>query len=176
MHLTYLSDFEEWNNLRANDKPSYRARKAQIGENICRFLERRYPGIRENIEVVEIATPVTQKRYTGNTKGSILAWKAFTKAEDLANTLINKYHMQLPGLDNFFMAGQWIGGGGLLRAALSGRYVAQFVCQAEHRTFTVAQSKNSTPWKELYFSYNSKPFKTTPANQGAPHAASTQTA
>ncbi|MBU2984960.1 NAD(P)/FAD-dependent oxidoreductase [Saccharophagus degradans] len=176
MHLTYLSDFEEWDYLRSNDKPSYRARKEQVGENICRFLERRYPGIRENIEVVEIATPVTQKRYTGNTKGSILAWKSFTEAEDLANKLINKYHMQLPGLDNFFMAGQWIGGGSLLRSALSGRYAAQFLCQAEKRPFNVTQSKKSTPWKELYFSYNNKPAKTTPANQGAPHAASTQTA
>ncbi|MFO1369373.1 MAG: NAD(P)/FAD-dependent oxidoreductase [Marinagarivorans sp.] len=146
IHITYLSDFDQWNQLRSNDKPTYRAQKVQIGEFIAEFLERRYPGIKERIDVVEVATPVTQKRYTGNTKGSILAWKSFTQAEDLANNLINKYRMQLPGLSHFYMAGQWIGGGGLNRAAISGRYVAQFICKELQRPFNTSYSNNTQPW------------------------------
>lgn len=146
MHLTYLSDFEEWNWLRTNDKPRYREKKKEISAFICDFLEQRYPGIKARMDIVEIATPVTQKRYTGNTKGSILAWKAFTDAEDLANKLINNNKMQLPGLQHFFMAGQWIGGGGLIRAALSGRYVAQFMCKQENTSFTTCESEQEAPW------------------------------
>lgn len=147
IHITYLSDFDYWNDLRTNDKPTYRAKKRDIGEFVTDFLEQRYPGIRERIDVVEIATPVTQKRYTGNSKGSILAWKAFTEAEDLANTLIDKGRMQLPGLSHFYMAGQWIGGGGLIRAALSGRYVAQFMCDELNRKFTVSESTSKDAWR-----------------------------
>ncbi|RYY73268.1 MAG: NAD(P)/FAD-dependent oxidoreductase [Gammaproteobacteria bacterium] len=148
IHITYLSDFDYWNELRTNDKPLYRSKKTDIGTFVRRFLEKRYPGISDRIDVIEIATPVTQKRYTGNSKGSILAWKAFTEAEDLANKLIDKGRMQLNGLSHFYMAGQWIGGGGLIRAALSGRYVAQFMCEEMKRTFTVSESKNTESWSD----------------------------
>jgi len=141
IHLTYLSDFEPWNQWRSSNKPFYRAQKQAIELWVREFLEARYPGIGERIDVVEVATPVTQKRYTGNTRGSILAWKAFTEAEDVAANVVAREHMQLPGLNGFYIAGQWVTGGGLIRAALSGRYVAQFLCKARGQTFQVQRPK-----------------------------------
>ena len=42
----------------------------------------------------------------------------------------------LPGLDNFYMAGQWVEpGGGLPTAAMSGRNVTQIVCKKDKRRF-----------------------------------------
>ena len=45
----------------------------------------------------------------------------------------------LPGLDNFYMAGQWVEpGGGVPTAALSGRDVARVACQRDDKTFTTS--------------------------------------
>ena len=42
----------------------------------------------------------------------------------------------LPGLDNFYMAGQWVEpGGGVPTAAMSGRNVAKAVCVGEREDF-----------------------------------------
>lgn len=147
IHLTYLSDFEPWQHWRQNNKPYYREQKRAIDQWVRDFLEKRYPGIGERIDVVEVATPVTQKRYTGNTQGSILAWKAFTEAEDLANKVITQERMQLPGLSHFYMAGQWVGGGGLIRAALSGRYVAQYLCAERKQKFVATHASPPTEYR-----------------------------
>lgn len=88
------------------------------------FLERQHPGIGRRIELIDVATPATTERYTGNLNGSILGWKSFTEAEDLATKVVNRDRMQLPGLRGFSMAGQWIGMGSLIRAASSGRFGA----------------------------------------------------
>jgi hypothetical protein len=87
------------------------------------------------------------ERYTGNHGGSILAWKAFTEAEDLGNVVVNKHGMKLPGLAGFYMAGQWITGGGLIRAASSGRFVMQFICRDLARPFRTSESRGSAAWQ-----------------------------
>jgi phytoene dehydrogenase-like protein len=45
----------------------------------------------------------------------------------------------LPGLEGFYMAGQWVEpGGGLPLAALSGRNVTQIICRADKRPFVTS--------------------------------------
>jgi phytoene dehydrogenase-like protein len=146
IHCTYFSDFDFWQSLRLTDKPLYREKKRDIAAFICQFLEKLYPGINDRIEIVEVATPATTKRYTGNLKGSIFGFKAFSDAEDLAQILVNKYRMQLPNLARFYMTGQWVLGGGLPRSAMSGRYVAQFLCDEVKKTFVVAESNSMNVW------------------------------
>lgn len=148
IHCTYFSDFDYWHNLRTTDKLGYRQKKREIVEFLSSFLEQRYIGIRENIEVVEVATPATTKRYTGNFKGSIFGFKAFSEAEDIAERLVNTHRMKLPGLAGFYMTGQWVLGGGLPRAAMSGRYVAQFLCDDLGRPFETSLSTNLLAWDD----------------------------
>ncbi|WP_431045210.1 phytoene desaturase family protein [Streptomyces sp. P1-3] len=146
IHCTYFSDFEYWKTLRGTDRKEYWARKRQVVDFVRRFLERHYPGIGERIEAVDVASPATTLRYTGNYNGSILAWKSFTKAENLANKLVNKDRMRLPGLRGFSMTGQWIGGGGLIRVASAGRHTAQFVCEELGLEFQAWESPGGRPW------------------------------
>jgi phytoene dehydrogenase-like protein len=143
IHCTYFSDFKYWSDLRTGDKRKYRAEKRRVDEFIRSYLERLYPGIRERIELIEISSPATTKRYTGNFNGSILAWKSFTDAEDLTTKLINKNKMQLPGLRRFYMVGQWMGMGGLIRAASSGRWVVQFICKELGQEFHAWAEQNN---------------------------------
>lgn len=89
---------------------------------------------------------MTTERFTGNTRGSILAWQAFSEAEDTANRLVNRDRMRLPGLSGFSMAGQWASLGGLIRAATSGRYAAQYLCRELGRPFRAWPSDNREPW------------------------------
>ncbi|MGW0769981.1 phytoene desaturase family protein [Streptomyces sp. NPDC002676] len=146
IHCTYFSDFAYWKTLRSTDRREYWARKRQVADFVRDFLERRHPGIGERIEVIEVASPATMHRYTGNSHGSILGWKSFTKAEDLANKLVNKDRMRLPGLRGFSMTGQWVGGGGLIRAASAGRFAAQYLCEELGLEFAAWESPGAEPW------------------------------
>ncbi|WKX69523.1 NAD(P)/FAD-dependent oxidoreductase [Streptomyces sp. XD-27] len=146
IHCTYFSDFDYWKTLRSTDRKEYWARKRQVVDFVRTFLERHHPGIGDRIETVDVASPATTLRYTGNFNGSILAWKSFTKAEDLANKLVNKDRMRLPGLRGFSMTGQWIGGGSLIRTASAGRYVTQYVCEELGLGFRAWESPGGEPW------------------------------
>lgn len=146
IHCTYFSDFAHWKDLRAADRKAYRAQKHEVAQFVRGFLERRMPGTAERIELVDIATPATTRRYTGNHDGSILAWKAFSEADDVATKLVGKDRMRLPGLSGFSMAGQWVGLGGLIRAASTGRFVVQYLCDELGRSFTAHESRGEEPW------------------------------
>ncbi|MFJ3127768.1 phytoene desaturase family protein [Streptomyces sp. NPDC086993] len=146
IHCTYFSDFAYWKALRAADRKDYRAKKGQVASFVREFLERRMPGVGERIELVDVASPATTRRYTGNHDGSILAWKAFSEADDIAAKLVGKDRMRLPGLSGFSMAGQWVGMGGLIRAASTGRFVVQYLCDELGRGFTASESRGTEPW------------------------------
>jgi hypothetical protein len=45
------------------------------------------------------------------------------------------------------MAGQWVSGGGLIRAASSGRFAVQFLCAELGLPFTAAESGGGRPWQ-----------------------------
>ncbi|MFD4857991.1 phytoene desaturase family protein [Streptomyces atratus] len=146
VHCTYFSDFAYWKALRAVDRKEYRAEKRQVADFVRNFLERRLPGTAERIELVDVASPATTRRYTGNHDGSILAWKAFSEADDIAAKLVGKDRMRLPGLRGFSMAGQWVGMGGLIRAASTGRFVVQYLCDELGCGFTASESQGGEPW------------------------------
>ncbi|MFR9727968.1 phytoene desaturase family protein [Saccharopolyspora sp. MS10] len=147
LHCTYFTDFASWKELRRTNRREYRARKQRAADFVRSFLERHHPGVGERVEVVDVATPVTQHRYTGNFEGSILAWKSFGEADDLVAKLVDRERMRLPGLRGFSMAGQWVAGGGLIRAASSGRFAAQFLCAELGVPFRAWESEQQQrPW------------------------------
>ncbi|MEE1751928.1 phytoene desaturase family protein [Streptomyces sp. SP18CS02] len=146
IHCTYFSDFAYWKALRSTDRREYRARKLEVAGFVRGFLERQHPGIGGRIEVIDVASPVTMQRYTGNWGGSILGWKSFTEAEALANKLVNRDRMRLPGLSGFSMTGQWVGGGSLIRTASAGRYAAQYLCEEFGLEFRARDSPGAEPW------------------------------
>ncbi|MDI5965469.1 phytoene desaturase family protein [Streptantibioticus silvisoli] len=146
LHCTYFSDFGYWQALRSRDRTAYRARKREVADFVRGFLERHYPGTSQRAEVVDVATPVTLRRFTGNHEGSILAWKSFTEAERLTERLVAKERMRLPGLAGFSMTGQWVTGGGLIRTASAGRFAIRYLCDELGMPFRAWPSDNDTPW------------------------------
>ena len=110
----------------ARCNPHNYALDAVIGQ-----LEKRFPGIKSEIEVVDVATPVTSERYTGNWKGSHMGWKQTTE------TMTKSMSRTLPGLGSFYMAGQWVFlGSGVPGAVMSGRHLIQIICKKDKKQFT----------------------------------------
>jgi phytoene dehydrogenase-like protein len=80
---------------------------------------------RRNIRVVDVATPATVVRHTGNWRGSMEGW-LYTPA-----TGIRPLPSVLPGLDGFYMVGQWVApGGGLPAGLITGRAVAKRIAKS----------------------------------------------
>ncbi|MFH8375549.1 phytoene desaturase family protein [Streptomyces cyaneofuscatus] len=146
LHCTYFSDYAYWKELRTRDRKEYRQRKHEVADFVRTFLERRSPGITDRIDLVDVASPATTHRYTGNHNGSILAWKAFSDADDVSARLVGKDRMRLPGLTGFSMAGQWVGMGGLIRAASTGRFAVQYLCRELGLEFRAWESEATEPW------------------------------
>ncbi len=125
------SDFEHWRKLRETPE-RYAAEKERIAGEIIGRLDRRFPGFASRVEMRDVATPTTFLRYTGNWKGSIEGWVPVPRAGGMRLQMSKS----LPGLSNFYMAGQWVEpGGGVPIAALSGRNVVQLLCRDEKRKF-----------------------------------------
>jgi len=128
--LRFESPWKLWENL---SMEAYIREKAEIEMDAREILEKRYPGISTIIEVCDVATPVTDVRYTGVWKGS---YEGFLPSK---GNLMKNLDTRLPGLKKFYMAGQWLfPGGGLPPAGQSGKWVIQYICREEKRKFRVS--------------------------------------
>jgi hypothetical protein len=62
--------FRFWVYLLQRNPPQYPAEKHRVAEAVIATLERSVGDIREAIEAIDVSTPATVIRYTGNWKGS----------------------------------------------------------------------------------------------------------
>jgi len=113
-----------WVSSRASDRAKYESDKKRISDEVSRVFEGEFPDAKGKIEVVDVASPATVIRYTGNWKGSFEGW-LMTPA-----TGIRQLPAILPGLKDFYMVGQWISpGGGLPSGLMTARAVSRRVCR-----------------------------------------------
>lgn len=111
----------------------YKSEQEQVADQVLAALEQRYPGLGAQVAEVDVATPVSYERYTGNWHGSTCGWLLTKQTMRL---MLRGVPKRLPGLANFFMAGQWVEpGGSVPLAALSGRNAVQLVCHQDGRPF-----------------------------------------
>jgi len=126
------ADYDYWTEL-GQDRQKYDIEKGRVEEAVIGALAERYPDIRSKIETVDVATPLTFVRYTGNWRGSYQGWQ-FTR-----DTMRMTIKPTLPSLSNFYMAGHWVApGGGLPGAALSARRAVKLLCKNENIPFNTS--------------------------------------
>jgi phytoene dehydrogenase-like protein len=119
-----------WTSLRTDDPARYKEEKRRVGEMIVEALEAELGGIQGHVEVVDVATPATWHRYTGNWKGS---YEGFLPTR---TTMMKNLGFTVPGLANFTMHGQWVAvGGGLPPAGTNGRALAKVLCKKYGKKF-----------------------------------------
>ncbi|MCX9081564.1 MAG: NAD(P)/FAD-dependent oxidoreductase [Candidatus Methanoperedens sp.] len=130
VQVMFETEWDWWNELQ-KDRPGYEAEKKRGADQVLERLEAHYPGISSQVEMIDVATPCTWWRYTRNFRGAYMGW---LMSSEIINAQIKK---TLPGLGNFYMAGQWVtSGGGVVSSLYSGRHVVQILCHGEGKEFS----------------------------------------
>jgi phytoene dehydrogenase-like protein len=126
------SEWQPWKDLREN-RDRYNADKEMTAKQVLERLNDVWPGIKDQVEMTNVATPYTWWRFTRNRQGS---FEGFAISDKTFTTSVKR---TLPGLDNFFMAGQWVvPGGGVIPTLLSGKHAAMLLCRRDSKAFTAS--------------------------------------
>lgn len=129
------SCYAYWKNL-GGDRRAYDAEKEKLAIDVLNQLEAFLPGIKDEVEMTDVATPLTVERYTGNWQG-LQAW--LPRGSFIDPMLGEGISRTLPGLESFYMAGQWAGASvGLPGTAASGRKLVQMLCDRDGKPFLTA--------------------------------------
>jgi len=131
LEVMFQSDFTYWQEM-SQDSTRYKAEKEKIAAAVFLVLNKRFPGLSNQLDIWDVATPITFYRHTGNWQGSIGGFMITPENMTL--------HMKktLPGLDNFYMVGQWVmPGGGLPSGLITGNHAVQILCKRDKKKFKV---------------------------------------
>jgi phytoene dehydrogenase-like protein len=134
------SDYDWWKAL-ARDPQAYTMEKEHIAESVQALLKARFGALLDQVEEVDVATPLTWVRHTGNWRGAYEGWLPTRKT--MGQSLRGGMRKTLPGLDGFYMVGQWVvPGGGLPGVAPAARALIKRLCKQDGRSFrtTLADS------------------------------------
>ncbi len=129
--ITSLIDtsYEYWENLYKTPE-KYKMQKQRIADAVIAAIEKKYPEIKNNIDVIDVATPMTYNRYANAWKGAYMSWLVTPEVG------IFKVPKELSNLNNFFMTGQWTNPpGGLSSALIAGRNIVQIICNKDKKKF-----------------------------------------
>jgi phytoene dehydrogenase-like protein len=133
VEVWYATRYDYWETL-AQDRAAYEAEKKRIADATISALDRRWPGFASQVEVVDVPTPATYVRYTGNWQGSPDGWY-ITPDNMKKRTLLRT----LPGLSGLYMVGQWTAPfTGTVFAATSGRQLIQLLCKQNKTPFVTS--------------------------------------
>jgi len=114
---------------KAKKENCYEDEKKNIADAVVTALSAQFPEIRGNIEIVDVATPLTYERYCANWKGS---WMTDMKP----GKGMKKYPAVIKGIKGVYFAGhRMMPPGGLPVALVSGREAVQYLCRDTNTLF-----------------------------------------
>ena len=133
----YDEDYFYWEKLYKNDYEAYKNKKNEIALEVKNRIIKRFPELENKITIMDVATPMTMKRYTNSPRGAYMSF-LFTKK----NTMYNSSGL-VKGINNLFLAGQWVlTPGGLPFALMSGHFAIQRVCKQANRDYLLSPLLN----------------------------------
>ena len=119
------TEYDWW----AKSGSHYQAEKDALGERELACLDHHLPGVKGAAQMADLATPLTFWRSARAWRGAFEGWLPTSEA-------FRHVPKQLPGLDRFYLAGQWVEpGGGVPMATMSGRHVVEIICAQLGRPF-----------------------------------------
>ncbi len=132
--LDLTSRYSYWKRL-AGSREGYAAAKQELADCVIDLLQQRYfAGLRQQVEVVDVATPLTWERFLGGSMG--LGLYPNRKMSFATGMLNNPMTSTLPGLRDFYFAGTWAtNAGALFMNAQSGKRVVEAICHSEGSRF-----------------------------------------
>ncbi len=102
LSLLCLQYGEPWESIPPED---YAKTKYEFADHLIKHAEHVFPGIRDNIGEVEVATPLTMMRYLNTPGGAIYGFRQNTQDGTL-------FRDRIDAIEGLFMAGCWNGIGG----------------------------------------------------------------
>jgi phytoene dehydrogenase-like protein len=131
--VNFDSNYDYWKELSA-DHEKYRVHKRQLADMVAEKLEKRFPGFMAQIEAVDVVTPVSVEHWTGGYRGFAQPWPAPAELSKDINK--NGVSRTLPGLQNFYMVGQWAAGTfRISTVCLMGRNLVRKLCKKDNKKF-----------------------------------------
>jgi len=117
--LMFLCGYEPWKRFEkdyfAGRKDDYRREKERVANRLITTAEKRLiPGLSKMIVMREAATPLTNRRFTGNTAGAIYGFD-----QTVDNAFMNRLDVRTP-LKGLYLASAWSNPGGGHEGALFG--------------------------------------------------------
>lgn len=118
LSIMTLQGYEPWlkyeTDYFAGRKDAYQAEKNRRADILIEAAEKALlPGLRGAIRVKDIATPLTNVRYTGNYRGAIYGWD-----QTIDNSIPRRLAHKTP-IKNLYLAGAWTTPGGGYSAVIS---------------------------------------------------------
>lgn len=98
----------------------YAETKYAYAEKLLDLIEKNYPKIRDHIEELEVATPLTMMRYLNTPDGAIYGFKQNPHDSEL-------FRKRIDAIEGLYMAGCWIGMGGFQPTYMAGESTARAV-------------------------------------------------
>ena len=130
------ASYAYWKKLFSEDREKYKEEKQRVAEQVIGILERHLPGIKEQVEVIDVATLMTWERYMGGSQGWFTLPNRkmdFSTKEDPSD---RKFKTTLPGLSNFYFVGVWSTmAPSLFHNANSGKTIIRRICQKDGKKF-----------------------------------------
>jgi all-trans-retinol 13,14-reductase len=115
MTIVPYNDFNQWENekwMKRGDE--YNQLKNSTADKLIEQLNEIYPGIKEQIEFAEVATPLTIQNFTGRTAGS--SYGLAHTPERFQQTWLSTY----TPVKNLFLSGQDVSSAGIVGAMMGG--------------------------------------------------------
>lgn len=128
------TNYTFWKSLH-NNREKYEAEKQKVAAAVLENLEKRFPGIKGQVEVTDVATPITTERFTGIGQGYDAHWGFFDTIRFLRGP-----PKTLPRLKGFFMVGSTSGGAGIPGCATMGHNLVKLLCKDEGKPFQTSKA------------------------------------
>ena len=127
-------EYQFWSQL-SKDKAKYNEYKSNLANEVKARIEKHFPYLEGDLEILDVATPHTFKRYVNTSNGVYMSFLFQPKGGMFA------HHGQIRGLKNFYLSGQWLQGpGGLPIAMTQGKFAIQRICKKEKLCFVFSPS------------------------------------
>ncbi|MBD1379480.1 phytoene desaturase family protein [Metabacillus arenae] len=123
--MMQIASHKDWENL---TKEEYNQKKKDVEKIYINRLEKIYPNISKKIKHIELATPMTVKRYTGHSEGAI-----YGAAQSVEQSL-HRNLPQITPIKHLYLAGAWTRpGAGYAGVISSGYNLATTILAREKR-------------------------------------------
>jgi len=112
--------FDAWKDVPPAD---YYRVKYECADQLLEVAEKHFPGFREHIEEIEVATPLTHCRFLNTPGGAIYGFEQFPKNSNL-------FVSPKSPINGLYFVGSWAGDGGFQPSLMSGGSAARSVIRA----------------------------------------------